>query len=697
MDPGQAKAFVDQSEAKEKKSAAKKRKGSILAMGGSAEGMNMDTMDDTPDVVAGSAAKRKRAGSNQNSPIKPPPVSVQPLRVKKAKSAKPKSLLIINPERFFDKNGSIGSMQDSTPGTPWDGQVAKLAMMPYESEGIGASDATQVGAGPKTSSPLYEAVCCGDLEAVKAYLTTYQGGTGSSNGTQVAAVAAAALSGSVEAVVGAATVASAQTGAAAGIKEEPSVEQPAPPVQGLDGQAQHAAGAALPDGAVDMKVESANPPAASTSVLSASTALALATLVNEPAAANGRTPFHAAVRLGRKAGSGVALQICKLLVGAGASCAASDDEGNTVVHVAAARGHTSILQLLKNDKQFDADCCNREGETILHCAARAGHVGCVRVIVEHFKTHTYIRNHDLKTALELAGTSSSASKGARDSVRAQIFASDPTQRTLVLEHEDCLEHKPRKVDDWESPARIKAILGQLQKPGMLTKNNALNIANDFPRASVSTLQRAHSRDYIRFVHDLSKQVAQSEKVNEVVPFTPHVQSKLKSISKEDIKSEDACDTSFSPGSLNAARRAVGAVCYAVERVVSEHNRNAFCVVRPPGHHAGLSGLLEGASSCGFCIFNNVAAGALHAAEVLGVKKIAIVDLDVHHGNGTEEILKAYHDPNQFFFFSIHLFDKVLMCTKKSRRCVAPDRPPHHFLFLGAGQVVRLRVLSRQWR
>ena len=93
-------------------------------------------------------------------------------------------------------------------------------------------------------------------------------------------------------------------------------------------------------------------------------------------------------------------------------------------------------------------------------------------------------------------------------------------------------------------------------------------------------------------------------------------------------------------------------------VLSGKSRNAFCVVRPPGHHAGINGLLEGGESCGFCIFNNVAAGAMHAvAEYKGLcRRVAIVDIDVHHGNGTEEIVRRCNDPSTLFFFSIHLYD-----------------------------------------
>ena len=90
-------------------------------------------------------------------------------------------------------------------------------------------------------------------------------------------------------------------------------------------------------------------------------------------------------------------------------------------------------------------------------------------------------------------------------------------------------------------------------------------------------------------------------------------------------------------------------------------RNAFCVVRPPGHHAGINGLLSGGESCGFCIFNNVAAGAMHALSDEShrptCERCAIVDIDAHHGNGTEEIVRSCQDPGRLFFFSIHLFDQ----------------------------------------
>ena len=128
------------------------------------------------------------------------------------------------------------------------------------------------------------------------------------------------------------------------------------------------------------------------------------------------------------------------------------------------------------------------------------------------------------------------------------------------------------------------------------------------------------------------------------------------------------DTSFSAGSLRAARRAAGAVQHAVDCVLVGRQRNAFCIVRPPGHHAGINGLLDGGESCGFCIFNNVAAGAMHAIsdERLLCERCAIVDIDVHHGNGTEEIVRKCHDPSKLFFFSIHLYDNDRKGKKETK-------------------------------
>lgn len=141
-----------------------------------------------------------------------------------------------------------------------------------------------------------------------------------------------------------------------------------------------------------------------------------------------------------------------------------------------------------------------------------------------------------------------------------------------------------------------------------------------------------------------------------VPFTPNVQKSMRLQSDEDIKDADKSDTTFSAGSLQAALRAAGSVVAAVNAVIDGTHRNAFCCVRPPGHHAGANGLESDAVSCGFCIFNNIAIGAMHALRERSsvVKKVAVIDFDVHHGNGTQAILEGIDDPSAVFFFSIHL-------------------------------------------
>lgn len=191
-----------------------------------------------------------------------------------------------------------------------------------------------------------------------------------------------------------------------------------------------------------------------------------------------------------------------------------------------------------------------------------------------------------------------------------------------------------------------------------------------------------------------------------MPFTPMVQRGMGKVPLEDLKKGVHSDTWFSPGSLKAATRAAGAVCAAVDAVAQGHCRNAMCLVRPPGHHAGVQGLLRGSkkeSSCGFCIFNSVMIGAAHAlrhldrgrgyggmandwpgasagmlqqhrypssslvvqpsSSVAPINRVAIVDLDVHHGNGTEECVRSWQAKHplstHIFFFSMHLYDVQL--------------------------------------
>ncbi|MFZ4122329.1 MAG: histone deacetylase family protein [Caulobacterales bacterium] len=109
---------------------------------------------------------------------------------------------------------------------------------------------------------------------------------------------------------------------------------------------------------------------------------------------------------------------------------------------------------------------------------------------------------------------------------------------------------------------------------------------------------------------------------------------------EGVVALDAGDTFVDPGSQEAALRAAGAVVAGVDSVMSGEARSVFCAVRPPGHHA------EPAQAMGFCLYNNIAVGALHALEVHGLERVAVIDFDVHHGNGTQAL--AYKEARLFF-------------------------------------------------
>jgi acetoin utilization deacetylase AcuC-like enzyme len=97
------------------------------------------------------------------------------------------------------------------------------------------------------------------------------------------------------------------------------------------------------------------------------------------------------------------------------------------------------------------------------------------------------------------------------------------------------------------------------------------------------------------------------------------------------------DTFLSNGSINATLRASGGLCYAIDQILEDKAQHAFCAVRPPGHHS------EPETAMGFCLLNHVAIGALHALENPAIKRVAIIDFDVHHGNGTQAVFEENPD------------------------------------------------------
>ena len=180
--------------------------------------------------------------------------------------------------------------------------------------------------------------------------------------------------------------------------------------------------------------------------------------------------------------------------------------------------------------------------------------------------------------------------------------------TGLILHPACLGHVT-PAGHPERVARLEAVLEALHAPDF-----AALVRAEAPRATREDLLRAHSQRLVDGILEAEIPEGRFARIDS--------------------------DTAMSSGSPEAALRAAGAVVAAVDMVVAGKLRNAFCAVRPPGHHA------ERGEAMGFCLFNNVAVGALHARAAHGMQRIAVVDFDVHHGNGTQDIF--YDDPDLFY-------------------------------------------------
>ncbi len=183
--------------------------------------------------------------------------------------------------------------------------------------------------------------------------------------------------------------------------------------------------------------------------------------------------------------------------------------------------------------------------------------------------------------------------------------------TLLLSHPVCIEHAPPEGHP-ERPDRLRAI-------NQILANVAFDdlIREDAPLAERSVILAAHPEDYV-------------DRIEQVVP-------------EAGLEPLDP-DTWVGPKSLKAALRASGAGIRAVDAVMNLEVSNAFCAIRPPGHHA------ETNRAMGFCLFNSVAIAAQYARDEYGADRVAVVDFDVHHGNGTQEIFWSDKD---LFYGSTH--------------------------------------------
>jgi acetoin utilization deacetylase AcuC-like enzyme len=174
--------------------------------------------------------------------------------------------------------------------------------------------------------------------------------------------------------------------------------------------------------------------------------------------------------------------------------------------------------------------------------------------------------------------------------------------TALITHPACLEHDTGPYHP-ETSERLRAVLAALETEefGMLLRESA-------PKATIEQLSRVHPRDYVEAI------LAIHPDLGEPV----HLDG----------------DTVMSAGSAEAASRAAGGACMGVDAVMEGWARTVFVAVRPPGHHA------EPNKPMGFCLFNNAAVAALHARAHHGIERVAVVDFDVHHGNGTQAMFAA---------------------------------------------------------
>jgi acetoin utilization deacetylase AcuC-like enzyme len=174
--------------------------------------------------------------------------------------------------------------------------------------------------------------------------------------------------------------------------------------------------------------------------------------------------------------------------------------------------------------------------------------------------------------------------------------------TALITHPACLEHDTGPYHP-ETSERLRAVLAALE-----TEEFAMLLREAAPMATVEQLSRVHPRDYVEAILAIHPDLGEPVQLDG--------------------------DTVMSAGSAEAAARAAGGACLAVDAVMEGWARTAFAAVRPPGHHA------EPNKPMGFCLFNNAAVAAMHARVRWGIERVAVVDFDVHHGNGTQAMFAA---------------------------------------------------------
>jgi len=217
---------------------------------------------------------------------------------------------------------------------------------------------------------------------------------------------------------------------------------------------------------------------------------------------------------------------------------------------------------------------------------------------------------------------------------------DSPMTTAFYSHSDCRLHEMGSGHP-ECPQRLDAIDDYLLGTGL---KDALDL-REAPLVNLRDVELAHDSGYVAELKDLLEQVSASGDPRAIDP-----------------------DTVAGPGTWRAALRAAGAAVAATDAVLDGEVENAFCSVRPPGHHATRH------EAMGFCFFNNVVVAARHALDVRGLKRVAIVDFDVHHGNGTEDIVAGDERILMVSIFQHPLYPYCGGVPKGDNMCNVPVPP-----------------------
>uniref|UniRef100_A0A7S1B8M9 Histone deacetylase domain-containing protein n=2 Tax=Corethron hystrix TaxID=216773 RepID=A0A7S1B8M9_9STRA len=315
----------------------------------------------------------------------------------------------------------------------------------------------------------------------------------------------------------------------------------------------------------------------------------------------GGRALHACARFGRSFGQSLD-SIAKFLIDAGAHVDCANFYGRTPLHLAAASGNWSVARLLLSSGA-SPNLTDKKGETAATIAHKRGLVPPADI-----------------SQLRIPGVIP-----IRDTLL------DPPSKTILLCHELCSKHyscppiyRGGPDPPPENIRRLEVLINS--ETGILNSKEFCSCVweTNARRASMADVLKVHEYSYVEKI----------SRICNALPDHPQASFPLDP------------DTVISKWSFESAMRAAGSVCEAVDKVMSGDFRNAFCAIRPPGHHAGPRGIVsclnDPEGSHGFCLLNNVAIGAAYARTMYrndGIKKIAIIDFDVHHGNGTEEIIR----------------------------------------------------------